>query len=293
MSVKREFTFDSGDGRTKIHAVEWRPEKGEICGVLQIFHGMVEFIERYEETAEYLTERGFVVVGNDHLGHGRSIVSKEEYGFFCENDGNAVVLGDLRRLHEKAKKKWPKVPYFILGHSMGSFFCRVVLARSRRPFAGAVIMGTGYKTKAVLTAAAALTGCTGIIRGWKHKSPVLQRLVFGQQDAGAHRAGLFPRGLQQHVVFHCDVGYRGGILRGLLLCRRVGHQGRRGAVDGGHRGAVGFFYGCQAAEVGRGLRCAVAGKRLDAVCQCLPVNPYRGVKRLRRGGQAEANRCEN
>ena len=104
MSVKREFTFDSGDGRTKIHAVEWRPEKGEIRGVLQIFHGMVEFIERYEETAEYLTERGFVVVGNDHLGHGRSIVSKEEYGFFCENDGNAVVLGDLRRLHEKAKK---------------------------------------------------------------------------------------------------------------------------------------------------------------------------------------------
>ena len=51
MSVKREFTFDSGDGRTKIHAVEWKPEKWEICGVLQIFHGMVEFIERYEETA--------------------------------------------------------------------------------------------------------------------------------------------------------------------------------------------------------------------------------------------------
>ena len=64
MSVKREFTFDSGDGRTKIHAVEWRPEKGEICGVLQIFHGMVEFIERYEDTAEYLTERE---IGRAHV----------------------------------------------------------------------------------------------------------------------------------------------------------------------------------------------------------------------------------
>ena len=104
MSVKREFTFDSGDGRTKIHAVEGDRKRGEICGVLQIFHGMVEFIERYEETAEYLTERGFVVVGNDHLGHGSSIVSRREYGFFCENNGNAVVLGDLRRLHEKAKR---------------------------------------------------------------------------------------------------------------------------------------------------------------------------------------------
>ena len=152
MSVKREFTFDSGDGRTKIHAVEWRPEKGEIRGVLQIFHGMVEFIERYEETAEYLTERGFVVVGNDHLGHGRSIVSKEEYGFFCENDGNAVVLGDLRRLHEKAKKKWPKVPYFILGHSMGSFLLRQYLARYGSELDGAVIMGTGTQPAAALKA---------------------------------------------------------------------------------------------------------------------------------------------
>ena len=69
MSVKREFTFDSGDGRTKIHAVEWRPEKGEICGVLQIFHGMVEFIERYVENDDFMTERGFVVVGNDNLGN--------------------------------------------------------------------------------------------------------------------------------------------------------------------------------------------------------------------------------
>ena len=76
---------------------------------------------------------------------------------------------------------------------MGSFFCRVVLARSRRPFAGAVIMGTGYKNKAVLTAAAALTGCTGIIRGWKHKSPVLQRLVFGSYN---RKFGGRPGGLE-------------------------------------------------------------------------------------------------
>ena len=179
MSVKREFTFDSGDGRTKIHAVEWRPEKGEICGVLQIFHGMVEFIERYEETAEYLTERGFVVVGNDHLGHGRSIVSKEEYGFFCENDGNAVVLGDLRRLHEKAKKKWPKVPYFILGHSMGSFLLRQYLARYGSELDGAVIMGTGTQPAAALKTGRRLCALLARLHGWHYRSRLVDSLAFG------------------------------------------------------------------------------------------------------------------
>lgn len=179
MSVKREFTFDSGDGRTKIHAVEWRPEKGEICGVLQIFHGMVEFIERYEDTAEYLTKRGFVVVGNDHLGHGGSIVSKEDYGFFCENNGNETVLGDLRKLHEKTRKKWPKVPYFILGHSMGSFLLRQYLFRYGDELDGAVVMGTGTQPAAALQMGKKLCTLFAKLRGWHYRSRLVDSLAFG------------------------------------------------------------------------------------------------------------------
>lgn len=179
MSVKREFTFTSGDGRTKIHAVEWRPEKGEICGVLQIFHGMVEFIERYEDTAEYLTERGFVVVGNDHLGHGGSIASKEDYGFFCENDGNETVLGDLRKLHEKTRKKWPKVPYFILGHSMGSFLLRQYLFRYGDELDGAVVMGTGTQPAAALQMGKKLCTLFAKLRGWHYRSRLVDSLAFG------------------------------------------------------------------------------------------------------------------
>lgn len=179
MSVKREFTFASGDGRTKIHAVEWRPEKGEVCGVLQIFHGMVEFIERYEEAAEYLTEKGFVVVGNDHLGHGTSIVSKEEYGFFCEENGNAVVLGDLRKLHKKTRNKWPGVPYFILGHSMGSFLLRQYLSMYGDELDGAVIMGTGTQPAPVLKAGQKLCTLFAKLRGWHYRSRLIDSMAFG------------------------------------------------------------------------------------------------------------------
>ena len=84
--VLREFTFPSADGSTDIHAVEWLPE-GEVRAVLQISHGVAEYILRYAPFARYLTERGFAVVGHDHLGHGASVNSPEDYGFFGEKDG--------------------------------------------------------------------------------------------------------------------------------------------------------------------------------------------------------------
>ena len=67
--MKNEFSFPSKDGQTSIHVIEWSPE-GEKKAVLQLCHGMVEYIDRYDGFARYLTEQGFVVVGNDHLGHG-------------------------------------------------------------------------------------------------------------------------------------------------------------------------------------------------------------------------------
>ena len=88
--MKHEFYYTSRDSVTKIHAIEWLPDR-EIKGVLQICHGMVEYIDRYDEFAEFLCGKGFYVVGNDHLGHGKSVQAKSEYGFFSEKYGNACV----------------------------------------------------------------------------------------------------------------------------------------------------------------------------------------------------------
>lgn len=78
--MRDEFYFPSKDGNTEIHTIEWKPE-GEVKAVLQICHGMVEYIKRYDEFAEFLCGKGFYVVGNDHLGHGKSVQAKSEYGF--------------------------------------------------------------------------------------------------------------------------------------------------------------------------------------------------------------------
>ena len=80
---KEEFSFRSSDGKTDIHAVKWIPE-GEVKAILQISHGMVEYIERYEEFAEHLTGYGILTAGHDHLGHGHSVGTEEDFGYFAE-----------------------------------------------------------------------------------------------------------------------------------------------------------------------------------------------------------------
>ena len=75
--MKKEFSYLSRDGVTRIHGIEWIPD-GEIIGILQMCHGMVEYIDRYDEFAVYLAGKGFYVVGHDHLGHGKSVQSQED-----------------------------------------------------------------------------------------------------------------------------------------------------------------------------------------------------------------------
>lgn len=179
MAQKREFTYLSADGKTKIHAVEWKPDQGEPTAVLQIVHGMVEFIGRYEEFAEYLTERGFAVVGHDHLGHGASVASKEDYGFFSEKNGNAAVLRDIHHLKKLTEKTCGDLPYYMLGHSMGSFLLRQYLCLRGGEIDGAVIMGTGTKPVPLLKLGRVLCRGLAAIFGWHHRSLLIDRMAFG------------------------------------------------------------------------------------------------------------------
>ena len=93
---KSIFRFLSSDKKTNIHAVKWEPE-GEARAVLQISHGMIEYVERYEAFADFLTEKGFVVVGNDHLGHGNSVQSQEFWGYFAPEHGSDLVIEEIGR----------------------------------------------------------------------------------------------------------------------------------------------------------------------------------------------------
>lgn len=179
--MKQEFYYPSKDELTQIYAVEWVPET-KVRGVLQIAHGMVEFIDRYDLFASFLASRGFYVVGNDHLGHGKSVTDASKLGYFAKRDGNLCVLGDMRQLQSDTQKKYPDVPYFILGHSMGSFLVRQYIERFTTGLAGAIVMGTGYQSAMTLDLAIALTSVLRKTKGEDYRSSMVNNLALGSYN---------------------------------------------------------------------------------------------------------------
>lgn len=177
--MRDEFYFPSKDGNTEIHTIEWKPE-GEVRAVLQICHGMVEYIKRYDEFAQFLCEKGFYVVGNDHLGHGKSVQSKSEYGFFEKKYGNACVLGDIHTLRQRTVKKYPEMPYFMLGHSMGSSLLRQYIQMYGNGLSGVVLMGvvTDHRRSSLLFVKQ-LCRLMAAVRGWHYRSRMVDELVTG------------------------------------------------------------------------------------------------------------------
>lgn len=173
--------YSSHDGKTKIHACVWRPE-GEVKGVLQIIHGMAEYAERYAPFAEYLAARGFLVCAEDHLGHGESVLSEKELGYFNEARDYSVVITDIRSLTDKVKAETGDKPYFVMGHSMGSFFCRKYISLYGSEFAGAIIMGTGFKSKLTLNTALATVRLNAAFCGWRNRSQLVKKLAFGSYN---------------------------------------------------------------------------------------------------------------
>lgn len=199
------FYYRSEDKVTNIHAIEWVPD-GEIKAILQIAHGMVEFIDRYAEFAEFLTEQGILVVGNDHLGHGKSVQSKEQYGYFAYEEGNKAVIRDMHKLRQIASKGYENLPYFIMGHSMGSFLVRQYICMHGKGLAGAIIMGTGYHSAAETWAGMRITSGLAKKNGWSYVSDFVDNLAFGGYNAkfGDKEGKEWLSANQENVEWYCN-----------------------------------------------------------------------------------------
>jgi len=146
------FNYASADGKSTVNAKLWtstvfgdKEQQGaeRPKAIIQIVHGMAEYIDRYDELAEYFVSRGFVVCAEDHIGHGSTAASPEEYGHMPVNGGKDILLADVHHLHETVQANFPDVPYVMYGHSMGSFIVRAYIARYGDTLAAAVLTGTG------------------------------------------------------------------------------------------------------------------------------------------------------
>ncbi len=177
MVRKEELTYKSRDRQTMIHAIKWIPD-GRPIAILQIIHGMQEFIDRYDEYARFLAEKGILVMGNDHLGHGGSVSANGTLGFFCKDDPATVLVRDAHRLKKMVQEENPGVPIFILGHSFGSFVAREYIARYGTGIQGAIIQGTAYMPSGTVNSLAKVVAVEQVLMGTKTRSTMINNMAF-------------------------------------------------------------------------------------------------------------------
>ncbi|MEE0111451.1 MAG: alpha/beta hydrolase [Oscillospiraceae bacterium] len=177
--MRADIWYDS-QGAGRIHACRWTPE-GEPKAVLQIVHGIAEFVERYDDFANYLTSQGFVVVAEDHMGHGQSINGDGIQGYF--HGGWFTAVEDTMQLMRDTMQDYPGLPYILFGHSMGSFMARTILCKY--PDSGitaAIICGTGWQPAFAMPAVIKLVESVCKKTGETNPNETLQNLIFGSYN---------------------------------------------------------------------------------------------------------------
>jgi alpha-beta hydrolase superfamily lysophospholipase len=176
--IKNDITFLSSNKKTNIHAIICQPKKGQFTRIIQIIHGICEYIERYLPFIEYLATKGFIVVGHDHLGHGQSIKSPDDLGYFGEPNPSDLLIQDIHSLRKIIEKKYPNLPYFMCGHSMGSYLLRQYICTYSKGLAGIIILGTGYMSPCESLLALGFINVLSCFKGIKHKSNLTKKISF-------------------------------------------------------------------------------------------------------------------
>ena len=144
-----DLTYDSAAGTGRVFCREYCPDADPV-GVVQIVHGLSEHFGRYDDLARYLCAHGYVVVGNDHSGHGRSVSDPSDAGVFPDDGGFDAVLSDVQQLRTLVSGRYPGKPYYVLGHSLGSILVRAMLIRYGEGLDGAVLCGTGQQSESLI-----------------------------------------------------------------------------------------------------------------------------------------------
>jgi alpha-beta hydrolase superfamily lysophospholipase len=178
--IFEDLKYPSANGKDTIVASVWRDDAAQPVGIMQIVHGMNEYMGRYDGFARFLAERGYIVCGNDHVGHGRS-KGADGYGYFADKDGEKVLIDDTRRMNEIITGKYPGLKVVMLGHSMGSFICREYITKYGEELAGIIISGTAGPNPS-LGVASFLSRMIMIFCGPKHPSPMMCNLAFGKYN---------------------------------------------------------------------------------------------------------------
>lgn len=174
-------SYKSSDGVHTIMYSVFFPV-GEVKGIVQLAHGMCEYADRYADLCRFLANSGYLVCGNDHLGHGYSVSDDSELGWIAEERGWEHMVEDMYTLTAIIKKSYPDKPFFLLGHSMGSFLVRAYMVRHSKGINGVFICGTSAGVDG-LSNLLAFNDMLIKIHGDKYRSKLINKMALGLFNA--------------------------------------------------------------------------------------------------------------
>lgn len=182
--MRSDFYYPSC-GQGMIHGCRWEPE-GQPKAVLQIVHGIAEHAARYDEFASFMASQGFLVVAEDHMGHGGSIGDNGIPGYF--EGGWFKAVADCHRLLSYTRMEQPDIPYILLGHSMGSFLVRTMLMKYPKcGISAAIVSGTAWMHRGVINTGLAAATLVCKTRGDKCHDKMLNKMMFGSYNRRIER----------------------------------------------------------------------------------------------------------
>ena len=194
--VESSLSYPSKDGSTTIRARLWEPpaaalpSSGSPRAIVQIVHGMCEHVGRYDAFARFLAEHGILACGEDHIGHGVSAQDAADLGHLPPREGKDVLVADVCALRRIMQRRCgEEVPYFLFGHSMGSFIVRAYLTRPCvRGLSGAILCGTAQQPRIASAAGNLLARAIGRLRGARYRSALIDGMgagAYGKRIADA------------------------------------------------------------------------------------------------------------
>ncbi len=238
MSIRKAvLKVPSSDGRHTLDGVAFVPDSP--VGILHVVHGMAEHIGRYEEFMKIAAGAGYVVCGYDNLGHGKT-AGDGELGFIAEENGYDFLARDVLLFSERVKADFPGLPYFLMGHSMGSFIVRLACERYVKP-EKLIVMGTGGRNP-LAGVGLALIGLEERLHGKRYVSAFVDRLTFGSYNKTFEKLGerdelsWLTKDVGERDKYRrdpaCGFKFTLGAMRDLVMLNRLVNRGEWFAVMG-------------------------------------------------------------
>lgn len=214
--------FPSADGRHTVSGYLYTVPGTTPRAVLQLSHGMCEYVQRYRPVAEWYAAHGIALAGNDHLGHGATAAG--DYGHYGEKNGRRHLLDDLHTMNAQLHERLPGVPVIMYGHSMGSFYARWYAETWPESIHALILSGTAGPS--VLNRMGwVLAGCIAAVRGPHFQSKLMVKLQTGNYcsripDATSRHAWL-SRDAAQVAAYEqdpqCGFAFTAGSYREMLV----------------------------------------------------------------------------